>query len=123
MVIEEVRDISVRQMSADQQSQELQRRMPTPLQDQTQRLEQRELEEAREVSRDKVENAIESLNQSVSLLNHRLRFSIDESTGRLQVRVIDNLTNEIIREVPPERVLAFVRKFEEFLGLLFDERA
>ena len=46
-----------------------------------------------------------------------------ESTGRLLARIIDCKTNEVIREVPPERVLEFVKRFQEFLGLLFDEQA
>lgn len=84
---------------------------------------QAEAQPSAPVSRDDLESAIESLNRAVSLLNHRLNFSIDESTGRLMTKVIDNKTNEIIREIPPERVLTFVRKFEEFLGLLIDEKA
>lgn len=76
-----------------------------------------------EVSREELQQAIESLNSAVSLLNHRLNFKIDDSTGRLTARVIDNKTNEIIREIPPERVLAFVKRFQEFLGLMVDEQA
>lgn len=77
----------------------------------------------KDVSPNELEEAISSLNQAVSLLNHRLNFRIDNSTGRLIAKVIDSKTNDVIKEVPPERVLAFVRRFQEFLGLLVDEKA
>jgi len=83
-----------------------------------------EMEAAKtQVSRKDLQQAVNSLNSAVSLLNHRLTFKIDDSTGRLTARVIDNSTNEVIREIPPDRVLAFVKRFQEFLGLLMDEQA
>lgn len=82
-----------------------------------------ESEQKEGISREDLQSAVDTLNDSVSLLNHRLKFNIDDDTGRLQVKVIDHQTGEIVREVPPERLLAFVKRFEEFMGLLFDEKA
>ncbi len=79
--------------------------------------------QAVEISREDLEGALDALNQAISILNHQLSFSIDESTGRLLTKVVDSTTGEIIRQIPPERVLAFVRRFQEFLGLLVDEKA
>ena len=76
-----------------------------------------------DISRESLEQAIDELNHAVSVLNHRINFSIDEETGRLMAKVIDAQTNEVIKQIPPERVMAFVRRFQEFIGLLLDEKA
>ena len=33
--------------------------------------------------------------------NIRIAFNIDDKSGRITIKVIDNLTNEVIRYVPP----------------------
>lgn len=53
----------------------------------------------------------------------RLRFQVHEPTGRIWVQVIDAETNEVIREIPPERYLDLVARIWELVGLLVDERA
>jgi flagellar protein FlaG len=39
------------------------------------------------------------------------------------VKVIDNETNEIIKEIPSEKMLDMVAKIEEMIGLIIDEKA
>ena len=39
------------------------------------------------------------------------------------VKVIDEGTDEIIREIPPEQILNMVAKMWELAGLLVDKRA
>ena len=53
----------------------------------------------------------------------RLRFRVHEATGRIWVQVIDQQTNEVVREIPPERYLDLVARIWELVGLLVDERA
>lgn len=53
----------------------------------------------------------------------RLRFRVHEETGRIWVQVIDQQTNEVVKEIPPERYLDLVARIWELVGLLVDERA
>ena len=53
----------------------------------------------------------------------RLRFQVHEATGRIWVQVIDAETNEVVKEIPPERYLDLVARIWELVGLLVDERA
>ena len=76
----------------------------------------------REVNRARLEDALDKLTRSADLFNKGLQFLIHEETERLIVRVIDKETQEVIREIPPERILDLVASIEAFLGLLFDER-
>ena len=52
----------------------------------------------------------------------RCEFSIDEPTNRVSIKVIDRVTDEIIREIPPEESLDVLAKIWELAGLLVDEK-
>jgi len=66
--------------------------------------------------------AVDSLKQTAMIFNKGLDFSIHEETERLIVRVIDKETNEVIREIPPEKILDIVAQVDKLLGLIIDER-
>jgi len=53
--------------------------------------------------------------------NVGLRFQVHEDTGKFVIRVIDEQTNEVVREVPPENLLDLAAKMEEMMGMLYDE--
>ena len=57
-----------------------------------------------------VRDAVRRLNEYVQETQRDLRFSIDEETGRTVVRVVDSATQEVIRQIPPEEVLALARE-------------
>jgi len=40
----------------------------------------------------------------------------------VRVKVLDSETNEVIREIPPEKILDMVAKMWELAGLIVDER-
>jgi flagellar protein FlaG len=46
---------------------------------------------------------------------------IHEDTNRVIVKVINNETGEVIREIPPEKIVELVAKMNTYLGLLIDE--
>jgi len=57
-----------------------------------------------------VRDAVRRLNEYVQETQRDLRFSIDEETGRTVVRVVDSATQEVLRQIPPEEVLALARE-------------
>ena len=52
-------------------------------------------------------------------------FSYDEKAGRLVVKILSDggEPKEVVRQFPPEEYLAFVARFREMLGVLFDHNA
>jgi flagellar protein FlaG len=66
--------------------------------------------------------AIEKANRAALGRNTSCRFSIHEATKRISVKILDKDTNEVIREIPPEKVLDMVAKMWEMSGLFVDER-
>lgn len=73
-----------------------------------------------EVTREEIEQATQDLNRMLQHINQRLSFRIHEGSERMIVYVIDNKTNEVVRELPPEKFLDTIAKIREFIGILFD---
>ena len=67
-------------------------------------------------------DAIERANKSLTGTNRRFEISVHEKTNDIMVKVIDTESNEVIREIPPEKILDLVAKLWELAGILMDER-
>jgi flagellar protein FlaG len=68
------------------------------------------------------DEAIARINATMVALNVRLKFEKHESSGEYLVRVINEESNEVIREIPPERTLDMVAHLQRLIGLILDER-
>jgi flagellar protein FlaG len=66
--------------------------------------------------------AIEKANKVALGRNTSFRFSVHEATKRISVKVLDKETNEVIREIPPEKVLDMVARMWEMAGIIVDEK-
>lgn len=70
----------------------------------------------------------ETIKKSVAQINRNInkhteaRFDVHEETKRITIKIVDRDTNEVIREVPPEKTLDMIAKVWEIAGLLVDER-
>ena len=62
----------------------------------------------------------DSMGQAVTALSQGVRFRIDETGGTLITQIVNRRTNEVIRQIPPEELLALSRRLREFLGILLD---
>lgn len=67
-------------------------------------------------------DAIEKANRAISGGSRKFEFSIHEKTKQIMVKVIDAETNEIVREIPPEKTLDMVARMWEMAGIIVDER-
>lgn len=70
---------------------------------------------------DKLHEEVARLNETSDLYNIGLRFSIHEETARVVVQVYDRKDNEVIRQIPPDKVLNLVAQIQQMIGLLLDE--
>ena len=84
-----------------------------------------------EPTSEEVRVAVEKLNTQVQNLQRDLSFSVDESSGRTVVRVLDSETKEVVRQIPSEEVLKLAQQLEVILseanqqvsGILVEEQA
>lgn len=79
-------------------------------------------EEQEEVVSSKMKDAIDKVNQKIVPTKTKCEFSYHEETKRVSIKVIDQNTEEVIKEIPPEEALDMLSKIWELAGLLVDER-
>ena len=70
----------------------------------------------------KIKDAVDKVNQKIVPTKTRCEFSYHEETKRISIKVIDQRTEETIREIPPEETLDMLSKIWELAGLMVDEK-
>lgn len=73
-------------------------------------------------SEKQIKDAISRANSKLKSHRTRCEFSYHEETKRVSIKVLDEETEEVIREIPPEETLEMVERMWELAGLLIDER-
>ncbi|SES85899.1 flagellar protein FlaG [Natronincola peptidivorans] len=66
--------------------------------------------------------AVGKANESFKIFNRKFDISVHEATNHVMVKVIDSSNDEVIREVPPEKVLDMVAYMMEVAGLMVDQK-
>lgn len=74
-------------------------------------------------SREPVEQAVTSIQTFVQNIRRDLNFSLDDSSGRVVVKVTDSSSGEVIRQLPSEEALRLAESLEEVRSLLFQAEA
>lgn len=75
-----------------------------------------------EVSREKVESALRDINTKIRPTHTECQFSYHEATKRITIKVLDQESGEVIREIPPEKTLDMIARTLELAGILVDEK-
>jgi flagellar protein FlaG len=75
-----------------------------------------------QISDQQVIRMIEKANKALQLRSTSFEFAVHKQTKQIMVKVFDKDSGEIIREIPPQKVLDMVAKMWELAGLLIDER-
>lgn len=70
-----------------------------------------------------IRKAVGKANEAMEYHNRSMKFSIHEKTNEIMVKIIDNETKEVIREIPPEKMQDMFASMLELAGLLVDEKS
>lgn len=70
----------------------------------------------------RIKNAVDHANQTMRHAKTKCEFAYHEETKRVSIKVIDEETEEVIREIPPEETLEMLSKMWELAGLMVDEK-
>lgn len=82
----------------------------------------RETHELTTVGEQALLKAIERANKMVEGANRVFEYSIHDKTNVIMVKVLNSETNEVIREIPPEKILDVIAQIWEMTGIIVDER-
>ena len=71
-----------------------------------------------------LKNALDNINQMLKQSNKGIEFSVDDSTKKSIVKVVDSNTGDVIRQFPSEDALAITRSIDRIQqGLLLKQKA
>ena len=70
-----------------------------------------------------LQKALEEVEKAVAPMAQSLQFSLDKDSGKTVVKVMDTDTNEVIRQIPSEEVLAISKAVDKLKGLLIKQQA
>ncbi|HEY1151749.1 MAG TPA: flagellar protein FlaG [Pseudoduganella sp.] len=70
-----------------------------------------------------VEQAVAEINKTLQSKAQSLEFSIDDDSKRTIVKVIDQSTKEVLRQIPTPEALQIAKSLANSKGLLVDQEA
>jgi flagellar protein FlaG len=73
-------------------------------------------------SREKTEKVIASMNDFLKASNSHLKFEFHDDLQEYYVTLVDDKTNEVIREIPSKKLLDMYAAMTEYVGLLVDKK-
>jgi flagellar protein FlaG len=78
---------------------------------------------APEPSSEQVQQAVRKVTEAAQSKVSTLQFSIDKETGTTLVKIVDAETQDVIRQIPAEEILAIARSIDKVAGLLLKQKA
>lgn len=78
--------------------------------------------EGKKIDGEKIKDRIARANNSMKSNRTRAEFTYHEKINRVSIKILDENTNEVIREIPPEATIETIEKMWELLGLFVDEK-
>lgn len=69
-----------------------------------------------------MQSALLDLSQVSLMFNRRLQFSVNTKLDQVVVKVIDEETDTVIKEIPPRELQLVHERIREAIGILFDEK-
>lgn len=74
------------------------------------------------INKEEVQKNVESINKFLNSTTSHLKFTLHEELNEYYVAVIDEQTNEVIREIPPKKLLDIFAAMKETIGLFIDKK-
>ncbi|MFA5576517.1 MAG: flagellar protein FlaG [Tissierellaceae bacterium] len=104
-----------------QPSEHVAERAEVSSQKQTRQGDERVFDEKR-ITEEEAISLIEKANKDFVVYDRRFEFSIHDATRQIMVKIIDANTDEVIRELPPEKILDMVAALWEVAGIIVDRK-
>lgn len=74
------------------------------------------------ITKEELEQTVEKANQFLLGLKTQFDVKVHEGTGRTVVRLIDKQTEEVVKEIPPEKMLDVLASIWDSAGILVDRK-
>ena len=71
---------------------------------------------------EQLKKAVNTANEQILGVNTQFQYRIHEGTDRIMVKLIDTESHDVIREIPPEKMLDLVADIWKRVGLVIDKK-
>lgn len=75
-----------------------------------------------EITKEKLERVVESLNRFLEPTMTSLHFKLHEELNEYYVELVDSNTSEVIREIPSKKMLDMYAEMTKLMGVFVDEK-
>lgn len=70
-----------------------------------------------QVSPELVKQAVEQGNSLLQMAKRNIQFEVDDATKEQVVKIVDSDSGEVLRQIPSEEMLMFIKRMQELEGL------
>ncbi|RTQ94279.1 flagellar protein FlaG [Lysinibacillus telephonicus] len=78
--------------------------------------------EKNEATDEKLKQAVESLNEFLEINHNSSKFVYHEGLDRYFVQVVNKDTEEVVKEIPPKKLLDAFYEMQKLVGMIVDEK-
>lgn len=75
-----------------------------------------------EITEEKIQQAVDSLNEFLEINHNSSKFIYHEGLDRYYIQVINKNTDEVVKEIPPEKLLDAFYEMQKMVGMIVDEK-
>ena len=68
-----------------------------------------------------IDQALKEVREAIAPVAQNLQFSLDEESGRTVIKIVDSSTDEVIRQIPSEEILAIAKALDKLQGVLIKQ--
>jgi flagellar protein FlaG len=71
------------------------------------------------LEKERVKKIVDRLNRMGHIFNRRIRFEVPSDSQDVIVKIIDQETGHVIRQIPPPELVKLATRMEEIYGIIF----
>ena len=79
-------------------------------------------EKREEVAGKLMKEVVDATNEALKMNRTSLHMKYHEDVNRVSIKIVDDETDEVIKEIPPEKTLDMIAKVMDLAGILVDEK-
>ncbi|WP_155591986.1 flagellar protein FlaG [Lysinibacillus cavernae] len=78
--------------------------------------------EDQEISKDKLQQAVDVVNEFLEINHSSSKFIYHEGLERYYVTIVNRDTEEVVKEIPPKKLLDAFYEMQKMVGMIVDEK-
>ncbi|MEW4327903.1 flagellar protein FlaG [Rossellomorea marisflavi] len=78
--------------------------------------------QAEGINKDELYTVVDELNRFVSTSNTHLKFEFHDQLQEYYVTIVDDVTRDVVKEIPAKKMLDIFASMREYTGILVDKK-